>query len=74
MVSAVGEAESKGKKWAVQYPNILSHLRTVPHKKDIPVTEAPEFESDDGKDNEISESEASNSYDQDLSLELSSYL
>ncbi|XP_050813874.1 uncharacterized protein LOC127053346 [Gopherus flavomarginatus] len=50
MVPPVGKGVSKKKKWTVQYPNIPSAIRPVPHGEGLPVPDAPEsfsLESDE---------------------------
>ncbi|XP_029451745.1 zinc finger protein 544-like isoform X3 [Rhinatrema bivittatum] len=43
MVPPVGKGLSKKKKWTVQYPNIPSAKRPIPHGKGLPIPDVPEL-------------------------------
>lgn len=42
MVPQIGKGISKKKKWTIEYPNIPSAIRPVPHGDDLPVPKVPE--------------------------------
>ncbi len=60
MMLLVGKGLSKKKKQSVQYPNMPSAIRPVPHGEELPVPDAPEsflLESDEEDDEDEEENE-----------------
>ena len=70
MVLPVSKGISKKKKWILEYPNIPSALRPVPHDEELPIPEPPDvllFEPDDEEDDRASDISAHlNSEDPDF--------
>lgn len=68
MVPPIGKGISKKKKWTLEYPNIPSAIRPVPHGDDLPVPKVPESFSAASTDEEedIGGPEPSTSSDPDF--------